>query len=91
MILAAGDGGPHHIQNVTASHGLGNILSNGGTIGTVRANRDGRNVGGVFEGINGPIRAVQTANVDPVRGNVLSVSIATQSAYGTAVVAEPAG
>jgi hypothetical protein len=73
LMEAAGDAGSHHIASVVARRAVGNLFANGGTIGTVVANGDGRNIPG-FEGINAPIYATTNA-ADPDQGNIVAVNI----------------
>lgn len=58
---------------ISAQNGVGNILAN--NINVVRANSDGRNARGVFDGIAGPIVSLFRGSPINTEGNIVSVAI----------------
>ena len=74
LVAAQASGGAGHIGSLRARQGIGNVFA-AGSIGSVTANADGRNVGGVFEGINGPILAAHNGGTSALSGNIVNVSI----------------
>jgi hypothetical protein len=61
-----------NVVDIRSRRGLGNILAV--NVGNVRANSDGKNIRGLFEGINGPIVATD-GTTSELTGNIASVDI----------------
>lgn len=72
--LVAATGSPGHIGTIRARRGIGNVFAQG-TIGTVVANSDRKNVKGVFEGISGPLLAVHSGGTALDTGNIITVNV----------------
>ena len=74
LVQITGDGAGSHVANISARRGIGNILVTG-SIGTINANSDRRNVRGEWDGIAGPIYAAGGSTTNADFGNIVSVII----------------
>jgi hypothetical protein len=75
LVIADSPTGPGHIASIRARRGLGNILAIG-SIGEITANADGRNIGGVFEGVNAPVVALaEGTTASELHGNITNVAV----------------